>query len=144
MKGYGNGSSGLHNHGVSRRESQDWAEADGIPDDESCSGEVDGPPGAYDDRTQNEQPRQREQFERQCSRTVQLVNLPDGVLHRDITAAVRGGLLLEVFLRTHERTATVSFLRAAEAQYFFDHAKKHDIYVKNKRVRSTPVPKDGW
>ena len=129
----GNTYSGHRNHGVRRHESQEWAEADPTPDDESCS--VEAPADAPNGRVHNEQqPRQREQFERQCNRTVQMVNLPDGTLHRDITAAVRGGLLLDVFLRTHDRTATVSFLRAAEAQYFFDHAKKNDLYIKNKRV----------
>ena len=65
------------------------------------------------------------------------MNLADGTTHGDITGAVRGGLLLDIFMRSHERSATVSFLNAADARAFFDHARKHDLYIKNKRVRSS-------
>jgi len=109
---------------------QEWAGADA--DDASSS--RDAPADGYDSQVQNEQPAARPQFDRQCTRTVQLLNLPEGATHGDITAVVRGGLLLDIFLRTHDRSATVSFLRAIEARAFFDHVKRHDLYIKNKRV----------
>jgi hypothetical protein len=39
-----------------------------------------------------------------------------------------------VFLRTNERSAAVSFLHAADARKFFDHVRKQDMYIKNKRI----------
>jgi len=76
----------------------------------------------------------RPQFDRDSTRTVLLTNLAEGITHADITNAVRGGMLLDVFLRTNERSAAVSFLHAVEARRFFDHVRKHDMYIKNKRV----------
>ena len=61
-------------------------------------------------------------------------NLAEGTTHADITAVVRGGILLDVFMRTHEKSASVSFLYAADARNFFDHVRRHDLYLKNKRV----------
>jgi len=45
-------------------------------------------------------------------------------------------MLLDVYLRKHDRTAAVSFLHAIHAQNFFDHIRKNDLYIKNKRVSS--------
>ena len=73
-------------------------------------------------------------FEKQCIRTIQLLNLPEGTSHGDITAAVRGGQLLDIFLRSYERSATISFLHAAQARVFYDHTKKNGLHLKNKRV----------
>lgn len=47
---------------------------------------------------------------------------------------MRGGMLLDIFLRAHERTATISFLHALDARRFFEHVRKNDLYIKNKRV----------
>ncbi|KAK3401011.1 hypothetical protein B0T20DRAFT_405775 [Sordaria brevicollis] len=88
-----------------------------------------GPEGGSDDK-----PRKQQQFDRQCTRTVQLCNLSENTTHADITNAVRGGMLLDVFIRTHDRSATVSFLHAADARKFFEHVRKNDLYIKNKRV----------
>ena len=113
-----------------------WADGDddGEDDDENAASEMDspveGPPGANYTKSQG----QRQQFERQCSRTIQLSNLAEGTSHADITNAVRGGMLLDVFLRSHDRSATVSFLQSADARKFFDHVRRHDLYIKNKRV----------
>jgi hypothetical protein len=92
---------------------------------------IEGPPGANYVKPQGTRP----QYERQCARTLQLSNLAEGTTHADITGAVRGGLLLDVFLRGHERSATVSFLNSADAKSFYDHVRRHDLYIKNKRVR---------
>jgi len=59
----------------------------------------------------------------------------------DITEAVRGGVLLDVFVRANDRTATVSFLNSADAKAFYDHVRRHDLYIKNKRVSCHPCPK---
>lgn len=127
-----------HSHGAGPRprEQQPSWNADGEvdEDDASCDGDspIDGPVGANYVKPQGQGP--RPQFDRECTRTIQLTNLAEGTTHADITAAVRGGMLLDIFLRSHERTATVSFLHAVEARRFFDHIKRNDLYIKNKRV----------
>ncbi|KAH8895088.1 hypothetical protein GQ53DRAFT_642540 [Thozetella sp. PMI_491] len=73
-------------------------------------------------------------LERQCNRTIQLLNLAEGTTPLDIVKAVRGGMLLDVFIRHHERTANISFAYAADAQGFFNHVRKHDLYIRNKRL----------
>jgi hypothetical protein len=99
----------------------------------------DGPDGFYDGGSGNNdsQPRlQRQQYDKFAKRTVLLVNLPEGTTHLDIVAAVRGGMLLDIYLRTHDRTASISFLEEGAAQEFFRHVKRHDLYIRGKRVRS--------
>ena len=76
----------------------------------------------------------RQQFDKYARRTVLLANFPDGTTHADIVNAVRGGLLLDIFLRTHDRTASISFLEGSHAEDFFRHVKRHDLYIRGKRV----------
>ena len=128
-----------HNPPRRYQERSTWADHDIDEDDEDEEHEhatsemdspIEGPPGANYVKPQGQRP----QFERQCARTIQLSNLAEGVTHADITSAVRGGLLLDVFLRGHERSATVSFLNSADAKKFYDHVRRHDLYIRNKRV----------
>ncbi len=128
-----------HNPPRRYHERSTWADHDVDEDDEDEEHEhatsetdspIEGPPGANYVKPQGQRP----QFERQCARTIQLSNLAEGVTHADITGAVRGGLLLDVFLRSHERSATISFLNSADAKKFYDHVRRHDLYIRNKRV----------
>lgn len=82
--------------------------------------------------SQNRGPRQ--QFEKFAKRTVLLANLPEGTTHQDIVDVVRGGMILDIYLRTHDRAASISFLEEVAAQDFFRHVKRHDLYIKGKRV----------
>ncbi|CAP69155.1 uncharacterized protein PODANS_7_11120 [Podospora anserina S mat+] len=75
----------------------------------------------------------RHQYERNCHRTLQIVHLAEGTTHSDITNSVRGGQLLDVYLRSHDRSASVSFLHAADAQKFYDYCRRNDLYIRNKR-----------
>ncbi|ESZ93017.1 hypothetical protein SBOR_6588 [Sclerotinia borealis F-4128] len=77
---------------------------------------------------------QRPTHEKFAQRTVLLFNLPDGTTHADICDAVRGGMLLDIYLRTHDRAASVSFLEQAHANEFFRHVKRNDLYIRSKRV----------
>ena len=42
--------------------------------------------------------------------------------------------MLDIFLRSHERSASISFVEGSAAQEFMDHVKRNDIYVHGKRV----------
>jgi hypothetical protein len=97
----------------------------------------DGPDNFYDGRSGNNdsQPKaSRQQFDKFAKRTVQLANLAESTTHQDIVDAVRGGMLLDIYLRNHDRTASVSFLEESQAHDFFRHVKRHDLYIRGKRV----------
>lgn len=101
-------------------------------DDYSFSGG--GPVGSFQTHAPNGHAQTRPHYERQCARSILLSKLPDNTTHADITEAVRGGQLLDIYLRSNDRTAAVSFLLAADARAFFDHVKRHDLYINQKRV----------
>ncbi|KAH6627630.1 hypothetical protein F5144DRAFT_279734 [Chaetomium tenue] len=113
-----------------------WADGnvDDDEDDENGASDtespIEGPPGADYAKPQG----QRQHFERQCVRTLQLSHLAEGTTHADIANAVRGGMLVDIFLRSHDRCATVSFLRSVDAKEFYDHVRRHDLYIRNKRI----------
>ncbi|TVY32259.1 Negative regulator of differentiation [Lachnellula subtilissima] len=97
----------------------------------------DGPECFYDGGIGNNESQpnsQRQQFEKFAKRTVQLANLAESTTHQDIVDAVRGGMLLDIYLRIHDRTASVSFLEEAQASDFFRYVKRHDLYIRGKRV----------
>jgi hypothetical protein len=97
----------------------------------------DGPDGFYDGGSGNNDSQmkgQRQQFDRFAKRTVLLSNLAESTTHQDIVDAVRGGMLLDIFVRNHDRTASVSFLEESQAHDFFRHVKRHDLYIRGKRV----------
>lgn len=64
-------------------------------------------------------------------RTVLISNLSDRTTHKDLVSFVRGGRLLDIFLR-NDRTATISFVEGAAE--FLAYAKRNDIYLHTKRV----------
>ncbi|ROW12113.1 hypothetical protein VMCG_00378 [Cytospora schulzeri] len=121
-KAYGH----VHTHEV-----PDWADVDAAEDDESDSGG--GPVDDYQNPAYNHQASMRPFYERQCARSILLTNLAEGVTHGDITEAVRGGQLLDIYMRP-DRAVTVSFLLASDARAFFDHVRRHDLYIRHKRV----------
>lgn len=114
-----------------------WADDEPESEYVDIDGETttDGPVGA---NYPTPRPDRGPQFDKQCTRTVLLSNLPEGTTHADVTDAIRGGILLDIFLRSHDRCVAVSFLHSADARAFFDHVRKHDLYIKNKRVRNSP------
>lgn len=118
------------------KEEPDWA-TDVDPEDSASGG---GPlsnsnnnGGAYDSAAQA-RANDRPLYERKCARSLMLTNLAEGTTHAEVTEAVRGGQLLEIYLRSHDRTASISFLNAADARAFFDHVRRHDLYIRQKRV----------
>jgi hypothetical protein len=64
-------------------------------------------------------------------RTILFTNLSEKTTHRDLTSIIRGGKLLDIYLR-NDRSATVSFVEGAAE--FLAHAKRNDIYLHTKRV----------
>lgn len=65
-------------------------------------------------------------------RTIFAKNLSDRTCHKDLVDFIRGGLVLDIYLR--ERSASISFVEGSAAQEFMSHVKRKDIYVHGKRV----------
>jgi hypothetical protein len=103
---------------------------------EPFTGDPDSPPDEYED--QDRGPVQRIPLHDQ--RTVLITNLSERTTHKDLAGIVRGGRLLDIFLR-NDRSATVSFVEGAAE--FLAYAKRNDIYLHTKRVRSTPPARHG-
>ena len=61
-------------------------------------------------------------------------NLSDRATHKDIVGIVRGGAVLDIYLRTNDRSASISFVEGVAAQAFMNYAKRNDIYIHGKRV----------
>ncbi|DAA78567.1 TPA_exp: Uncharacterized protein A8136_4543 [Trichophyton benhamiae CBS 112371] len=68
------------------------------------------------------------------NRTVAIKNVPDRATHRDITAAVRGGALVDVFLRSRDHMASVSFADTKAAQDFYNYAKRCNLCILDRPV----------
>ncbi|KAF4831040.1 Negative regulator of differentiation 1 [Colletotrichum siamense] len=113
---------------------QDWADTEVHEISESCISPTETNHQQGSSHQDKDQKPSRLQFEKSTTRTVLITNLPDGTTHADVTAVIRGGQLLDIFLRTHDRSAQVSFLHSAEAQDFLEHVRRHDLYIKHKRV----------
>lgn len=64
-------------------------------------------------------------------RTILFTNLSDRTTHQDLVNIIRGGRLLDIYIR-NDRSATVSFVEGA--QEFLAYAKRNDFYIHAKRV----------
>jgi hypothetical protein len=69
-------------------------------------------------------------------RTLLLTGLSNRATLADITKAIRGGQLLNLYIREHEHTAHVSFVDPMAAEAFLLYAKRTDLYIRGKRVSS--------
>lgn len=87
-----------------------------------------------DDQCLPEPRNDKQQYARAEQRTIVLKNLSERITHKDIVDIIRGGALLDIYLRANERTASVSFVEGAAAQNFMNYAKRNDIYIHGKRV----------
>ena len=76
----------------------------------------------------------RQQYLKHAKRTLHLTNLPDGVMHSEVTDVVRGGILLDVYIRSNDRVAAISFLEEKHAQAFFQHIRRNDLHIRGRRV----------
>ena len=77
---------------------------------------------------------ERKRYAREEQRTIIAKNLSDRVTHQDLIDIVRGGVLLDLFLRAGERTASISFVEGSAAQNFMNYVKRNDVYLHGKRV----------
>ncbi|KAI4176325.1 MAG: hypothetical protein LQ343_001063 [Gyalolechia ehrenbergii] len=67
-------------------------------------------------------------------RTIIFKNLSDRTTHQDIVNVVRGGLLLDIYIRASDKSANVSFVHGTAAQEFMAYLKRNDVYIHGRRV----------
>lgn len=80
---------------------------------------------------------EKQYYARAEQRTIIAKNLSDRVTHKDIVDIVRGGAVLDIFIRANDRSASISFVEGSAAQEFMSYAKRNDVYIHGKRVIST-------
>ncbi|KAH6890332.1 hypothetical protein B0T10DRAFT_560849 [Thelonectria olida] len=118
---------------VRQQRRSDWSDVDAPSDDVSASIDTSGGVPIKDTSIVTTVP-SVPRLEKNATRTIQLTGLGDGVTHADITAAIRGGQLLDVYCRTRDRIASVSFVYAEDAKAFFARARHSDLYIRGRRV----------
>lgn len=82
---------------------------------------------------------ERKRYARDEQRTIVAKNLSDRTTHKDIVDFVRGGPVLDIYLRSNERSASISFVEGSAAQEFMNHVKRNDVYIHGKRVCSFSI-----
>lgn len=70
--------------------------------------------------------------------TIEMRNLPERCTHLDITKSIRGGALVQIYMRFTERMARVTFVDAAAAREFLARGKRIGFYIHNKKVPLAP------
>ena len=73
-------------------------------------------------------------YERDEQRTIVARNLHERTTHKDIVDCLRGGTVLDIYLRANDRSANISFVEGQHAQNFMKYIKRNDIYIHDKRV----------
>lgn len=73
-------------------------------------------------------------YNREEQRTIVASNLSDRTTHKDLVTIIRGGALLDIFLRANDRSASISFVEGSAAQSFMNYVKRNDVYIHGKRV----------
>ena len=87
-----------------------------------------------EDYSYNDVDGEQQLYERTTQRTILVRNLSDQTTHADIAEIVRGGAVIDIYLRLHNRCATFSFLESSAAQEFMKYTKRKDVYLHGKRV----------
>ena len=88
-----------------------------------------------DDHSRVLQRPERPQYARAEQRSIVAQNLSDRTTHKDLLQVIRGGTVLDIFLRNNERSASISFVEGSAAQEFMNYVRRSDIYIHRKRVR---------
>jgi len=68
-------------------------------------------------------------------RTIYLTKLPDRVTYAQIFSVIRGGTVVDVWMKSSDHAASVSFVDCSAAESFYQYTRKNDIYIDGKRVQ---------
>lgn len=76
------------------------------------------------------------------NRTLFFTRLPEKVTYASFLEVVRGGAVVDVWMKPSDRCASVSFLHPQSAEAFYRYAKKNDLYIDGRRVGSPVIVGD--
>lgn len=116
-----------HNHGYDAFACAPEAPADEFFDNDHANG------------NENLQPRQqistyqKPRFQRDAKRSLVFSRLHEETTHADVIDIVRGGMLLDVFMR-NDHSCIVSFLEEEDAKAFYGYAKRKDLVILGRRI----------
>lgn len=68
------------------------------------------------------------------NRTLFFTRLPEKSTYASFLEVVRGGVVVDVWMKPSDRCASVSFLQPQSAANFYRYAKKNDLYIDGRRV----------
>lgn len=68
------------------------------------------------------------------NRTLFFTRLPEKATYASFLEVVRGGAVVDVWMKPSDRCASVSFLQPQSAEAFYRYAKKNDLYIDGRRV----------
>lgn len=68
------------------------------------------------------------------NRTLFFTRLPEKVTYSSFLETVRGGLVVDAWMKPSDRCGSISFLHPQSAEAFYRYAKRNDIYIDGRRV----------
>lgn len=69
-------------------------------------------------------------------RTIYLTKLPERITYAQIFSVIRGGAVVDVWMKSSDHAASVSFVDCLAAENFYQYARRNDIYIDGKRVQN--------
>lgn len=68
------------------------------------------------------------------NRTLFFTRLPEKTTYASFLETVRGGAVVDAWMKPSDRCASVSFLLPQSAEAFYRYVKKNDLYIDGRRV----------
>ncbi|KAL7275459.1 hypothetical protein RUND412_001587 [Rhizina undulata] len=68
------------------------------------------------------------------NRTIFFTNLSDKTTYASLLEAVRGGAVVDAWMKPSDHCASISFVEPEAAEAFYRYAKKNDIYIDGRRI----------
>ena len=60
-------------------------------------------------------------------RTVYLTKLPERITYAQVFSVIRGGAVVDVWMKASDHAASVSFVEPSAAENFYQYTRKNDI-----------------
>ncbi|KAG0127693.1 hypothetical protein HOY82DRAFT_613093 [Tuber indicum] len=68
------------------------------------------------------------------NRTLFFSRLPEKVTYTSFLGAIRGGMVVDAWMKPGDHCGSISFLHSQSAEAFYRYAKKNDVYIDGRRV----------
>ncbi|KAF1987278.1 hypothetical protein K402DRAFT_420499 [Aulographum hederae CBS 113979] len=81
-----------------------------------------------------EPPPSRTSNRTETRRTLLITKLPDNVTHQELVNVIRGGRIVDMYIRNDRRSANVTFAEAEAASSFIAYARRNNIVINYKMI----------